>query len=57
MLTLNVLILILAIAPSLISAEETLFPSYPEMQMLNEQSFDSEVIQKTVSCVRFLFEA
>ena len=62
----------MAIAPSLISAteqaaeqlpaeqvlaEHPLFPSYSEVQLLNEQSFDSKVKNEAVSCVWFFFEA
>jgi hypothetical protein len=56
MLTLNVLIFILAIAPSLISAEPPLFPPDSGVTMLNYILFE-KVKKETVSCVCFFFEA
>jgi hypothetical protein len=57
MLTLNVLIFILAIAPSLRS-EEPPFPQDSAVKMLNDmKSFEKQVINRAASCVCFLFEA
>ena len=53
MLTLNVLIFILAIAPSLISAD--LFPPDTGVEMLNKESFGK--VKETVSGLCFYFEA
>ena len=55
MLTLNVLIFVLAIAPSLISAEPIFSPDCG-VTMLDKESF-KEVMANTVSCVCLFFEA
>lgn len=55
MLTLNVLIFILAIAPSLISVN-VLFPTRYGVRMINEEKLNY-IMKKAVSCVCLFFEA
>lgn len=54
--TLNVLIFILAIAPSLRSLELLLFPPHTGVSMFNGESFEV-VMNEPVSYVCFFFEA